>query len=467
VTIGEPLEAMPTTWAGRLASWLLQSYTDPIPDGVLERAAVHLFDTIACAAGGHGSRAVDATMGAIAGSGPPLSTLWFKDSNASPGDAVLVNGTAARFLDANDVFLGKGPGGHPSDNVPVAVAVAEASNASGRDLLAAIALSYELVARIRTLIFRPSLLGPDWHEVSISGPVSAAITALLSGANHDELTNAISIGAARGYSLKEIRRGQISSLKAAANAMVAREGVLAAHLALNGLTGPPEIFEGASGLIQTLQGERDPAVIERLCAPPEWVITKASIKPFPAFGTSQAAITAATSIAATGIAASQIENLIIRLPDTEWTRDYIQLKERRTPSTRETADHSLQFLVSVALIDGDVTQRQYEDERWLDEDVASLMAVTRVEADHGLTEHATRVFPASVIAQLEGGEVVERTVVKTPGSPENPWSWPDVTSKFARLDRSGIGEQRITAIAEAARNLNGAADVRTLTESLR
>ena len=458
---------MTTTWASRLASWLLQSFAGPIPEPVLERAAVHLFDTVSCAAGAHDSDAVAAALGAIAGSGPPLATLWFRQAKAAPGDAVLVNGTAARFLDANDVFLGQGPGGHPSDNIPVAVAAAEASGASGRDLLAAVALSYDLVARMRSLIFRTSRRGPDWHEVSISGPVGAAVVALLAGADHDELANAISIGAARGYSLKEIRRGQISMLKAAANAMVAREGVLAAQLAHNGFSGPPQVFEGASGLVQTFGGEPDAATIDALCAPPDWVITDASIKPFPAFGTSQAALSAAVSLAAEGIDATEIEAIEIRLPDTAWTREYVGLEERQAPTTRGTADHSIQFLVSVAIVDGELTQRQYEEERWLDDDVTTLMARSSVVADEALTEHAVRAFPATVVVRLAGGGFAEQTVLRTPGSPENPWSWPEVAAKFARLDRSGIGPPRMEAIADATRRLAGSADVAALAESLR
>jgi 2-methylcitrate dehydratase PrpD len=127
----------------------------------------------------------------------------------------------------------------------------------------------------------------------------------------------------------------------------------------------------------------------------------------------------------------------------------------------------LQFLVATALVDGDLTQRQYEEERWLDDDVKALMARTTVDADPSLTDAAHRAFPATVEVRLAGGRVLSQTVLRTPGSPESPWSWPEVSRKFARLDRAGVGSERIAAIADAVRSLNNEAAVTALVRELR
>ena len=164
-----------TSWASQLARHLLEAYRESIPQSVLDRAAMHTLDSIACAAGAFDAEPVSAARQVIAGSGPPVASVYFGGTMASTVDAVLVNGAAVRFLDANDIYIGSVPGGHPSDNIVVGLAAGEEVGANGRNVLAAIALGYELVARIRTLLYRPSQRAHDWHEVSLSGTVAAAM----------------------------------------------------------------------------------------------------------------------------------------------------------------------------------------------------------------------------------------------------------------------------------------------------
>jgi 2-methylcitrate dehydratase len=269
--------------------------------------------------------------------------------------------------------------------------------------------------------------------------------------------------------LKEVRRGQISLLKATANAGVAREGVLAAMLAMNGLTGPPEVFEGGSGLLKTLGAPEDLSALDALCALPDWMIHDTSIKPYPAFGTSQAAISAAVAISdeVGGIDPSEVETITIRLPDTPWTREYVTLRERRVPTTRGSADHSVQFLVAVALIDGTIMHSHYEDERWLDSEVQALMTRTEIVPDEDLAERAVRAFPAAIEVRLAGGRTLRQVVTSPPGSPEAPWGWEEVSEKFGRLDRASLGADRISRIAAAARDLKTSANVERLIGTIR
>ena len=232
-------------------------------------------------------------------------------------------------------------------------------------MLATIALGYELVARIRTLLYRPSRNAHDWHEVSLSATVAAVMAGLLYGLDVDQLTNAIAIGTAKGYALKEIRRGEISAMKACGNALVARDGVLAAQLARAGLTGPPEVFEGESGLFNAMGLDPADGTLEALTAPPAWMISRASIKGFPGLGTSHAAVHAAARLVACHgrFDPESVQRVTISLADSPYTRDYQRLDERRRPTTRETADHSIQFLVAVALLDGEVTPAHYRRRR--------------------------------------------------------------------------------------------------------
>jgi 2-methylcitrate dehydratase len=449
-----------STWASRLAGSLEAAFVD-VPQAILDRAALALLDALACAAGAHDADPVIRIRRTVAGSGPPVATLLFAGAGASAEDAVLVNGTAIRYLDANDIFLGRGPGGHPSDNIPVALAVGEQSGASGRDVLAAIAVGYELTWRLRNDVYRALPRGSDWHEVSISATVASAMAALLYGANQETLRAALCIGAAKGYTLKETRRGEISMLKAVANAMVARDGVLAARLAVSGITGPPRVFEGESGLVATLGGEPDEQMVAALCAPPDWVIQGVSIKPFPALGTSQAAISAAVGVFRQHgpLDPAEVTGIRVSLPDTPWAHDYLALAERRAPATRETADHSIHFLVALALRDGDVTPAQYAAQRWRDADVLALIDKMSFVVDRDVLGDADDAFPAAIEVVLRGGTKLERRVVDTPGSPRRPWGREEVLDKFARLDRTGGSDRSRRAIADATLGLGSAPDL--------
>ena len=451
-----------------MAESLHETFVSEVPGAVLDRAAIHLLDALACAAGAIDAPPVAATRRSVACSSPPEATIFFGGQRANVADAVLVNGTAVRYLDANDIFLGAGPGGHPSDNIPVAVNVAEQTGAAGRDVLAAIAVGYDLVARIRRLIYRPSPRGGDWHEVSVSGVVSAAMTALLHRAGVEQLANAIAIGAAKGYALKEIRRGQLSMMKACANALVARDGITAATLAMHGMAGPPEAFDGDSGLVRTFGAAPTEEMIESLCAPPEWAINRVSIKAYPALGTAQAAIEAGVRIrrAHGAISAGLVDTIVVRLPDTRYTREYVHLAERRAPATRESADHSIQFVVAVALLRGCVTPADFESECWTDADVRRLMERMRVEPDPSLDAHARTTFPTEVTVLTTDGRSVSMSVTSPSGSPDDPWGRHEVVAKFIELDRTGRSADAVDKIADATAGLAAARDVSDLVATL-
>jgi 2-methylcitrate dehydratase len=458
-----------TPWVSQLADHVIETFRAPVPDEVLDLAALHLLDSLACVAGAIDSEPVAAARRVVAGSGPAVATVLFGDTRVSSVDAVLVNGTALRFLDANDIFLGVGPGGHPSDNIVVALAVGEEVGASGRDVLAAIALSYELVSRIRSLVYRPASHSGHWHEVSLSGTVAAAMSGLLYGLDRDELTHALAIATAKGYVLKQVRRGTISAMKATANALVARDGVLAAQLARAGLSGPPEVFEGEAGLFKALGLEETAGALEALTAPPEWMITHASIKPFPGLGTSQAAVHAAVTLTRTHgrFAPGDIARVAVRLVDSDYTRDYRLIEERRRPQSRETADHSIQYLVSQALLDGDVTPSHYERETWTDDGVRAVMAVTEIVADPVLTASPGSAFPAVVEVERTDGSVVQQVVQDAPGSPAARWNTQDVVAKLVRFDRTGRSPEDLQGIAKAVMTLSDATNLSQLTDLVR
>ena len=157
----------------KLADWTLAIRTDDIPHATLQQAKLLLLDTIGCgyaALDEEASRAVIATM-AEAGGAPQCTVIGSTSKTSAPG-AVLLNGALVRILDLNDYVNTKSGqiGGHPSDNIPVALAAAELAGASGRDVLAAIVVGYEIYGRSRKRWTTPATGTASWCRASRRRP---------------------------------------------------------------------------------------------------------------------------------------------------------------------------------------------------------------------------------------------------------------------------------------------------------
>src|SRR5258708_25489216 len=161
-----------------LARWVLAQRAEEIPQAAVKQAKLLVLDTIGCgyaALDEESARAVLATLADVGGA-PQCSVIGSATKPSAP-NAVLVNGALIRILDLNDyVNNRKGEiGGHPSDNIPVALAAGEMCGSSGRELIAAIVIGYEVFGRTKELISRNS----GWDGVTISGLVAPAIAGRL------------------------------------------------------------------------------------------------------------------------------------------------------------------------------------------------------------------------------------------------------------------------------------------------
>ena len=134
----------------------------------MQQAKLLLLDTIGCgyaALDEEASRAMIATMAETGGA--PQCTVIGSTTKTSAPSAVLLNGALVRILDLNDYVNTKSGqiGGHPSDNIPVALAAAELAGASGRDVLAAIVVGYEIYGRLKEAMEDAG----DWDGIMVSG----------------------------------------------------------------------------------------------------------------------------------------------------------------------------------------------------------------------------------------------------------------------------------------------------------
>ncbi len=402
------------TLLDRIASWALSVRLESLSPAVVSAAQTLVIDTIACALAGHACEPARRVLRVIQnGPGAMDATVLGTRDRTSLMDAVLANGTLIRALDFNDFYWGPGQMGHPSDNLAVTFAVAEKRARSGADVICSMIVGYELSCRMQ------DLMDPDgpWDYVIVSGLAASAMAAHLMRLDVRQFAEALALGAVHGHALSATRHPQIAEGKASANARVARDAVLAALLAEQGTTGPRAALEGRFGLPAVLRSQ---ANLEHLLPRPgdSPKILDVALKAFPCIGTGQSAIAAALELRERyPDCASSFTRFAVHLVDKVITRQQ-QREAFRRPDSHGSADHSFYFLVAVALVDGEVTPKQFERERWRDPSIIAVMDRIELHLDHPPV--AGSPFPAVLVATPREGNATRIEVPFPPGHPRNP-----------------------------------------------
>src|SRR6185503_7052852 len=236
-------------------------------------------------------------------------------------------------------------------------------NAGGREFIVAIALSYEVQCR---LCDTASLRARGWDHVTYGAFSTALAAARLMRLDVEQTRHAVGISGVASAALRQSRVGELSHWKGCAFANAARHGVFAALLARAGMTGPAPIFEGEKGFEKLVSGPlhdlKLPTAGSGLLKG-DFMILKTHIKFWPAEYHSQSAIEAALKLRTQINDPADIESVLVESHDA--AVDIIGSEpEKWRPTSRETADHSLPYIVAATLADGEVTQRQFAPERF-------------------------------------------------------------------------------------------------------
>jgi 2-methylcitrate dehydratase len=397
----------------------------------MRQAQLLLLDTIGCGIAGASEAVAQAAADvALRSGGKAQCALIGRAQKTDMLNAVLANGAAIRVLDLNDYLVGESKGqpetaGHPSDNIPVALAVGEARGCSGAAILESIVIGYELYARLQRLISQ----GGAWDAVTVSGLVAAAMAGRLFRLDEDRLAHALALGVARSATPAVVRSGHISAAKSLANALVAQAGVQAAMLAERGITGPLPILDHARGL-RAVFSDADMAILTAPM-PTDGAILRAHVKAYPCINTGQSAVAAALKLRA--LMSGNVEDIVridLIMADYAVTKRHQEDPGRLRPNSREAADHSFPFLVAATLLDGAFGLAQFEGERWQDPRVKALMERIVMSRDAGWNMRAPGAFPCTLRARIVGGRDIEAEIDYPPGFSRAGLDADAVTGKF-------------------------------------
>ena len=253
-----------------------------------------------------------------------------------------------------------------------------------------------------------------------------------------------------------MREGGISAAKNIANALIAQNGMQATLLAQQGITGPLDLFEAERGLRAVFP--RGPAgEIFAAPLPDDSFIMRSAIKAYPCFAGGQSAVAAGIALhRLVGGNVDQLKTIRVTLADLPIVRRWLADPGRIEPRSREAADHSLHFLIAVALNDGAFGLRQFDNARWNDAKVRALMAKLDITTDAGLSRRAAEAYPCSLHAAGHDGRPYDVEVLQPPGFSPNGLDTPTVLDKFTGVTERHLAPDARNRIVEAVMALDKA-----------
>jgi 2-methylcitrate dehydratase len=431
------------TQVQELAQFVARASWEAISTEAREQLKIRVLDSLACAIGaqeGEPVRKIREFLDALDGRG---ECHLIGGDLAAPDRAALYNGALVRYLDFNDTYLAKGETCHPSDNLASMIAAGEYVGASGRDLLTALAVAYQVQCRLSDVA---PVRSHGFDHTTQLAYAAAAGTSKILGLNAAQIANAIAISGTALNALRVTRTGALSHWKGLAAPYTAASALQITLLARQGISGPLEVFEGEKGFIDTIVGPFDidwsQENLER--------VERTLLKKHNAEMHSQTAIEAVLQLRA----AHQLDPARVARIDVE-TFDVAyhiigggEEGNKRIVRTKEEADHSLPYVLAVSLLDGQVMPQQYQLERIRRSDVQSLLRKVFIQCNENYSARFPKEMPARVRITLETGEIVEREV----STPEPP-SWDRARQKFESLASAYTSAVQCQAITSVVANL--------------
>ena len=437
---------------GMLASYAASlEYSDLTPE-VIHKAKVSVLDSLGCAMGGYLSEPskIAHRMAAMYSSTLPARLLG-SGQQTSPEMAAFANTVMVRFLDCNDTYSSVG-GGHPSDMIPAVLAMAEPLHGTAKDVIVAITAAYDMFGAFADLI---PMMSKGWDQGTFIVIGSAVGAGKILGLSKEQMGHAISLAITPNVPTRQTRAGELSMWKGCATAAAVRSGIFAALLAREGMTGPNEAFEGRHGVWEQVTG---PYQLNPLPSDDgHFSLEKVSLKYFPAEYNGQAPLWMAMDIRKK-VKLEDIEAIHVQTYWNAWSEIGSE-PAKWDPQTRETADHSLPYLLAVGLVDGNITPASFTLERIRDPKLRPL--VNRITVSEN--PEFTRAHPEALMSEIEvttrsGERFVERSTYPR-GHCRNPMTDQEVEAKFLGLCQEVLTPKKSKAALETLWRLEEIPDI--------
>jgi 2-methylcitrate dehydratase len=426
---------------------LRATYTDLTAER-RERLKVSILDAVACAINALGAPPIEACrVQAEEFGGPNGRCSLIGGGRANAVYAAFYNTALIRYVDFMDSYLARGGLCHPSDNIGSILAAAEHADLSGKDFLTALAVAYQVEARLTASV--PFMA----HGLDLTTQLSYSLAAGLSKAlGLDEDKTVAAVGICGDFiPLLVARTTPISQWKGLSSAHLALGCFNGVLLASRGVTGPRYVVEGPHGLAQllgeTIRIDWDREQLD--------IFDDLALKSYNTAVPGQASIACMLELRkAHDIDPAQVERI-----DNDVFEDAYNFMgggsfgPKTDVHTKEQADHSLPYLLAVALLDGDVEPAQLTSERIEKSDVQRLLRRVTVRPDERFTARYPTETPSRVTVRLTNGSSYTHEVKDYPGFATRPFTWDDIEKKFDDLAGDRVDGGLRKEIAGAVRSI--------------
>ncbi len=436
------------TQVEQLAAFVARASYADLSAEASQQLKIRVLDALGCAIGALDGPPVQRVRAQIdLFGGNPLATL-IGGGKTAPDRAAFYNAALVRYLDYNDSYLAKGETCHPSDNLGGVLAASEYAGNTGKEFLTALAVAYQVQCRLSEAA---PVRAKGFDHTTQGAYAAAAGVAKALRLDQEQIAHAVAISGTAYNALRVTRTGALSNWKGLAYPNTVFGATHAAFLAMQGITGPLEVFEGNKGLMEAIAG---PFTVDWQKEDLE-LVRRTILKQYNAEIHSQSALEGILTLrAAHRMRLEEIERVEIDIFDVSY---HIigggEEGDKRQVRTKEEADHSLPYMVAVALLDGEVTPAQYLPERILRDDVQGLLRRVIVRPDEALSRRFPQEMPCRIRVLLKDGQTLRIEQRDYEGFYTRPMSWEKAAMKFARLTAPFIDESLRQSLEETVKHL--------------
>jgi 2-methylcitrate dehydratase len=455
-----------------LAEWACALKYEHLSPATIEKAKLFWYDSLGCALGG--SQQEDAHIllahyKSMGGSGP--CTCFVSGFKTNPVDAAFLNDHMIRAMDYNDIYWKADPC-HPSDIIAGPLALCEFLNLSGKDLILATVIAYEVEMRLCEFGV-PGIREYGWHHATLTAFAAPIAAGRVLNLNIEQMVQAIGISAARTFCPGAVTAGKLTNMKNTVDPWATRMGVESALLAQRGYSGPEHMIDGKEGLYAVF-GHVDykgtkarfetSLLIDNLpkSASDHFKIIDCGMKSFPIEALSHAPLTAMMKcVKENNLKAEQVAEIKVEV--IARAADILGDPHKYRPDSKETADHSLPYSLAVGLVDGMVTPLQFKEERVLDKSLIPIMDKVKVVANSEFESLFPKFQPSQVTITTTDGKSFTKRVDVPKGDPRDPMTAEEIGVKFTALGKDVIGQAACRRLADTIMKLETIASVKELT----
>jgi 2-methylcitrate dehydratase len=364
--------------------------------------------------------------------------------------ASLLNALMVRVMDYNDIYWKQDPS-HPSDIIPAAIACGERSGKDGRELIVGIVLGHEFEMRLCEAAF-PGVREKGWHHATLTCFVSPIVAARMLDLDWERMQHAIGISGSRMVTLGAVTAGKLTMMKNTVDPLATQSGVLAALLAERGYTGPEHVIDGKEGLVHCMGPEWKLEVLEDGLGD-GYRITQCGMKAFPTEALTHAPISCTLDlIKDNDLKPDDVAKVHIR--SLARAADILADPSKYDPRSKETADHSLPYVIAAAIAERQVTPLQFTDEKIADPTIRAQLNKVEVVADPEIEALFPGLQRVIVKVSTIDGREFSKQIDYPKGDPRNPLTDREIEEKFDALAEPILDDDTRERIKDAVWNLD-------------